>query len=226
MIIEQNGVIMIKNYGYGDDFVSINENDSRVRRTKRLIRQGLVELAKTKSVNKITVKELTDRVEINRGTFYLHYKDVYDLVDSIENELYDSFNVVISSITSEQVLKSPIDVCELFCNHFYEQIDAYSMLLGQHGDAQFAYKIGELFNVKVFEIFNEIFPNMDKAKYDFAYNYGKFGLVGLVTCWFTEHPDWTPRQVAEMWFNITMLGLWGILGEEGKEVLSNAHNYN
>ena len=72
--------------------MSINENDSRVRRTKKLIRQGLVELAKNKSISKITVKELTDCVDINRGTFYLHYKDVYDLVESIENELYDEFN--------------------------------------------------------------------------------------------------------------------------------------
>ena len=204
--------------------MSINENDSRVRRTKKLIRQGLVELARTKSVNKITVKELTDRVEINRGTFYLHYKDVYDLVESIENELYDSFNAVISSVTSEQVLKHPIEVCELFCNHFLEQFDAYSMLIGKNGDAQFAYKIGELFNERVLEIFENIFPNMNKEKYDFAYTYGKFGLIGLITCWFTKHPDWTPRQVAEMWFNITMLGLWGIIGEEGKEVLLNVHN--
>ncbi len=204
--------------------MSINENDSRVRRTKKLIRQGLVELSRTKSINKITVKELTDRVEINRGTFYLHYKDVYDLVDSIENELYESFNTLISSFTSNQLLKHPIDICEVFCNHFYEQIDAYSMLLGQHGDAQFAYKIGELLNSKVLEIFKNIFPNMDNTKYDFAYNYGKFGLVGLISCWFNEHPDWTPRQVAEMWFNITILGLWGILSDEGKEVLTNAYN--
>ncbi len=206
--------------------MSINENDSRVRRTKKLIRQGLVELGKTKSINKITVKELTDCVEVNRGTFYLHYKDVYDLIESIENELYDEFNEKISSFTSDELLKNPVDICETFCAHFYEHMDIYSVLLSQYGDAQFAHKIGELFNVKVFEIFNEIFPNMNKAKYDFAYTYGKFGLVGLVTCWFTEHPDWTPRQVAEMWFNITMLGLWGILGEEGKEVLINAHNSN
>ncbi|MBR5246990.1 MAG: TetR/AcrR family transcriptional regulator [Clostridia bacterium] len=204
--------------------MSINQNDTRVRRTKKLIRQGLVELSQIKSVNKITVKELTDRIEINRGTFYLHYKDVYDLVASIENELYNSFNSAITSVTSEQVLKHPIEVCELFCNHFYDQMDAYSMLLGKHGDAEFAHKIGSLFNEKVLEIFKEIFPNMDKAKYNFAFTYGKFGLVGLVTCWFTEHPDWTPHQVATMWFSLTLSGLWGILSDEGKEVLKNAHN--
>ena len=77
---------------------------------------------------------------------------------------------------------------------------------------------------KVYELFKNIFPNMDETKFDFAYTYGKFGLVGLTSCWFTKHPDYTPRQVAEMWFNITTLGLWGILSDEGKEVLKNAHD--
>ncbi len=201
-----------------------NDNDSRVRRTKKLIRQGLVELAKTKSINKITVKELTDLVEINRGTFYLHYKDVYDLVESLETELYDAFNAEISAITSNDLLKTPVEICEKICEHFNEHMDVYTMLMGEHGDAQFTYKIGNLLNEKVYELFITIFPNMDKAKYDFSYNFGKFGLVGLVYCWCSVHPEWSPRQVAEMWLSLTTLGLWGVLGEEGKEVLINAHN--
>ena len=79
--------------------MAINDNDIRVRRTKKLLRKGGAELGKTKSVNKITIKELTDLVEINRGTFYLHYKDVYDLVDSIENELYEELNQTVFNIT-------------------------------------------------------------------------------------------------------------------------------
>lgn len=204
--------------------MATNNNDSRVRRTKKFIRQGLVELSKIKRINKITVKELTDHVEINRGTFYLHYKDVYDLIESLENELYDEFNTKLSSYTGEQILKTPVEICEDFCAHFYEHMDVYSMLLGENGDAQFAHKIGNRLNEKVYEIFITIFPNMDKTKYDFVYNYSKFGLVGLTYCWFSEHPEWTPREVADMWLHLTTLGLWGILGEEGKEVLINAKN--
>ena len=55
--------------------------DSRVRRTKRLLKQGLTELMAQKSIKKITVRELSELVDINRGTFYLHYKDIYDLVE-------------------------------------------------------------------------------------------------------------------------------------------------
>ncbi len=204
--------------------MAINNEDSRVKRTKKLIRQGLVELGKTKRINKITVKELTDYIEINRGTFYLHYKDVYDLIESLENELYNDFDAKLSSYTGQSLLVTPIEICEDFCTHFYEHKDLYSTFLSTNGDAHFAYKIGERLNERVYDIFKSIFPKMDDTKYDFSYFYGKYGLIGIITCWFTEHPEWTPRQVAEIWFRLTTLGLWGILGEEGKEVLINAKN--
>ncbi len=202
----------------------VNDNDSRVKRTKKLIRKGLAELSKTKSITKVTVKELTDLIEINRGTFYLHYKDIYELVESLENELYNEFNSKISAITSEDILKSPIEICELFCEHLLEHMETYAMLMGEHGDAQFTHKIGELMNKKVYELFKNIFPNMNDTKYDFAYNYSKFGLIGLTNCWFTMHPEWTPKQVAEMWLNLTVAGLWGVIGDEAKGVLLNACN--
>lgn len=202
----------------------VNDNDSRVKRTKKLIRKGLAELAKTKSITKVTVKELTDLIEINRGTFYLHYKDIYELVEALENELYNEFDARISSITSEDILKNPVEICETFCEHLHEHMDTYSMLMGEHGDAQFTHKIGELMNKKVYELFKDIFPNMDDTKYDFAYNYGKFGLIGLTNCWFTMHPEWTSRQVAETWLSLTVAGIWGVLGDEAKGVLLNARN--
>lgn len=42
-----------------------------------------------KSIKEITVKELVDEVDINRSTFYLHYSDIYQMLESIENELMD-----------------------------------------------------------------------------------------------------------------------------------------
>ncbi len=201
-----------------------NDNDSRVKRTKKLIRHSLVELAKEKSINKITVKELTDHAEINRGTFYLHYKDVFDLVEALEKELYDKFESVLNSISSDELLLNPVDVCEVVCTHFWDHIDLYAMLMGENGDAKFTYELGEMFSEKVHMIFKSIFPTMNESKYDFAFYYGRLGLVGLVHCWMVLHPEWTPRHVAETWLHLTTLGLWGIINDEQKEVLLNARN--
>lgn len=204
--------------------MAANNNDIRVKRTKKLIRQGLVELSATKRINKITVKELTDYIEINRGTFYLHYKDVYDLIESLENELYADFDKKLASFTPEALLTSPVDVCEDLCFHFYEHRDLYTTFIGVNGDAHFAFKIGERFNASIHDLFKGLFPKMSGEDYDLAYTYAKFGLVGITHIWFTKYPEKSPREIAEMWLNMTHLGLWGILDDEGKEVLLNAEN--
>jgi AcrR family transcriptional regulator len=62
----------------------VKKEDRRVRRTKKLLTQALTELMQQKQVKEITVKELTDLADMNRGTFYLYYKDIYDMLESIE----------------------------------------------------------------------------------------------------------------------------------------------
>ena len=204
--------------------MAINDNDIRVRRTKKLLRHGIAELGKTKSIHKITVKELTDLVEINRGTFYLHYKDVYDLVDSVEDELCEEFDQTVLAVTPEDILHRPIDVLETFFEYFRTHKDIIGVLMGENGDAKFVYRFGQLMNTKIVEIFKGVFPNMSMEKYDFAYNYGKFGLIGILNCWSTHYAHFSSREIAEKALSLILGGLWGIIGDEAKEVLLNAHN--
>jgi AcrR family transcriptional regulator len=60
----------------GGDFV-----DRRIVKTKRLLENALVKLMIEKGFDKISIKDLTEEADINRGTFYLHYKDKYDLLE-------------------------------------------------------------------------------------------------------------------------------------------------
>ncbi len=53
--------------------------DRRKRKTKALLRQTLTRLLLEKDLKDITISELTELADINRGTFYLHYRDIYDL---------------------------------------------------------------------------------------------------------------------------------------------------
>ena len=61
--------------------------DMRVVKTRRAIRNALIELAEEKDVEKITVKELCERAEISKPAFYSHNGNIYDVVDEIENEV-------------------------------------------------------------------------------------------------------------------------------------------
>jgi AcrR family transcriptional regulator len=58
-----------------------------------------------KSIQDITVRELSDLVDINRATFYLHYKNVFDMVEQIENEMIENFHIgFLDSLTKSSFL--------------------------------------------------------------------------------------------------------------------------
>ena len=81
--------------------------DRRVRKTKALLLRGLIQLMETKDVQDISVKELSDLVDINRGTFYLHYSDVHDMLRQIEDELFVEFQGIIDrTLTPDSAIHS------------------------------------------------------------------------------------------------------------------------
>ena len=79
--------------------------DLRTERTKRSIANAFLELRKQKSIEKITVKELSELAFINKATFYTHYHDIYDLSDQLEDEFMDS--VIHEMPHPESILTTP-----------------------------------------------------------------------------------------------------------------------
>ena len=63
------------------------KEDRRIKKTKQLLKQGLIEIMFEKDIKNITIKELVEKVDINRSTFYLHYSDIYELLAEMENNL-------------------------------------------------------------------------------------------------------------------------------------------
>ena len=75
------------------------KTDRRVRKTKSQLRKGLAHLMKEKSIGEITVKELVDEVDINRSTFYLHYTDIYQMLQQIEEDALEEITQVMQNYT-------------------------------------------------------------------------------------------------------------------------------
>ena len=79
--------------------------DIRIEKTKRSIKNAFIELRSRKSLERITVKEVCEKAEINKSTFYSHYQDIYDLSDKLETEVVES---IIGSLNHpENLLKNP-----------------------------------------------------------------------------------------------------------------------
>ena len=64
--------------------------DRRSRRSRKLLKQGLLELMKEKRFSAISVRDVTDQMDLNRGTFYLHYPDTTALLRSLEEDMLSS----------------------------------------------------------------------------------------------------------------------------------------
>ena len=72
--------------------------DRRIMRTKTAIREALVALIQEKGFGALSVSDITSRADINRGTFYLHYKDKFDLLEQTEADIInDMENIVLQA---------------------------------------------------------------------------------------------------------------------------------
>ena len=98
--------------------------DLRQQRTKRSIVNAFLAMRSEKPLEKITVRELAERAEIHKATFYLHYHDVYELSEQLENEVIDSILRGLSDPTS--LLTDP----GRFNEELYCLLMAHESLLG------------------------------------------------------------------------------------------------
>ncbi|WP_248930025.1 TetR/AcrR family transcriptional regulator [Paenibacillus hamazuiensis] len=64
--------------------------DRRAKRSVRLIKQAFIELMGEKGFHSVTIQDITDRADVNRGTFYAHFPDKYALADSIIRENFQN----------------------------------------------------------------------------------------------------------------------------------------
>ena len=171
--------------------------DRRVRKTREQLKIGLAKLMERKSIREITVKELVEEVDINRSTFYLHYSDIYQMLDQIEEEMEQE---VISAIKN-----NPLDPLHATSYPFISQIftflsknrDICRALLGPNGDMNFVEKMEKLIGETVLQSLPERLP-VKESDVKYGYAFCLTGCIGLVRIWL-EHPEMdSPEHMAEV----------------------------
>ncbi|WP_270815612.1 TetR/AcrR family transcriptional regulator [Hungatella effluvii] len=79
--------------------------DLRIEKTHQSIVNAFIALRSGKPLEKITVKELCEKAQINKSTFYFHYADIYELSDSLETEIVTS--IINSLAHPEYMVENP-----------------------------------------------------------------------------------------------------------------------
>ena len=100
--------------------------DLRIQKTKNSIFSAFIELRAAKPLEKITIRELTQKANISKQTFYLHFKDIYDLSEYLEN---DAITSLVADIPNpDLIITDPAAAARLLCTAFITQGHLFNIL--------------------------------------------------------------------------------------------------
>ena len=175
--------------------------DRRVIKTRRQLKKGLAALMKEKSVNQITVKELVEEVDINRSTFYLHFKDIQDLLREIE----ENMEAQIKRAIEEHPIVSGNENAFYFIEDMFRVLDEEreisKALIGPNGDMGFIHRIEQIIKENSRGTLEKMFPGK-KEDLKYFYAFCLSGCLGLVKVWLNEGEEKSPDEMAQMTFNM------------------------
>ena len=184
--------------------------DRRIRKTKSLLWHGLAALMMERDIQDISVKRLTEYVDLNRSTFYIHYKDINQLLDSIENELMEEFREIIShNIDISNLYESNLQLLHDLYRDLLLNREIISALLGPHGDFQFIKKLKHILTERIEEIGKALNYSEEVLAYYSAFCFT--GCVGIIQQWIETDFEQSPEHIADITNRFMIHGMDAIL---------------
>ncbi|WP_083270867.1 TetR/AcrR family transcriptional regulator [Bacillus marinisedimentorum] len=189
--------------------------DKRIVRTRRMIRNALTELMMEKGFEGITVSDITAKADINRGTFYKHYRDKYDLLEQSENELLREIEAIV--IHTQQIGRhnamayiqknEPLPHVLQLVEYFLKNLSFIKTILGPKGDPSFQVKLKEVMKKNMLIHFE---GQLKKGKLlvpaDYLIAYVSSANLGVIQHWLENEIDQTPEEIALILSIVTILG--------------------
>ncbi|MEQ2399107.1 TetR/AcrR family transcriptional regulator [Merdimmobilis hominis] len=187
--------------------MNTKNDDRRVRKTKKALRQGLSELLLKKNIKDISVRELTDYVDIHRGTFYLHYRDIYDLYAQIEAETAQEVKGILERYTPEEVAGTPFPMILTLIEYIAENVSLCRMMLSQNGNMSFTKELSDIIYQKCIHDWMALFKESTMEQREFYGAYVVSGCIGVLRKWLDTGMAQTPERVATIIEKITVQGM-------------------
>ena len=162
------------------------KEDQRSILTKRLIKESFAKLLKDYPSDNISVSKLCEKAEINRGTFYLYYKDIYDLRYRMANDYLEDVKASIFTLLNKKNTTSTLADHEMILellNYLYENKLFTSALLGNNFDKRLIDEISNIGKSIVLLIYPNVFKNKEPEEYDNYYLYVSSGSIALIIRW-------------------------------------------
>lgn len=183
-------------------------NDHRVRVTRMLLRKAFLELLSRKPIHSISVRELCEEAGINRGTFYAHYKDIYDLREQIEAEMLSDFQKALEPLLAEKT--DSITLTEITAGIFHclrDNSDICAATLGKYGDRDFLVHLIDLGRDSCIKRYSEYFRSASLRDIEWFYTFVSAGCIALLQDWIDRGMTEPSDRIAAAAETIMMKGI-------------------
>lgn len=177
--------------------MTTSKEDRRVKFSKLFLKNSLIDLLETKSISKITIKEICEHADINRATFYAHFSDQYDLLKSIEEDYIKNILKDVDTHVKDKDETNTVILTEGILIYIYNNAKMSRILLSNRGDIHFQQRIMELVHNSIVSRVSDT-QNTDQEKAQYISAYVISGCVGIIQAWFENGLRKSPREVAEI----------------------------
>ena len=189
--------------------------DRRSIRTRRALRQALIALILEKGYESITVQDITDRADLNRGTLYLHYRDKQDLLLSSSN---DAYNELLAQFTPISAQNLSLDISErhltIVFQHVAANADYYRVMLVEYGVPAFITRLRHLVSqvsLERLEALRMLVPSKPFPS-ELIAGFSGGAIIGVLEWWLENDMPMTAEELARYTVQLTVSGLYPTLG--------------
>ncbi len=185
------------------------KEDRRIRITKLAIRESLIELMQDQPISKISVKMLCEAADINRSTFYAHYRDQYDLLKAIQQEIIADVKAQVFSAQFAEASDSSISVLVQVLEYGKANAALLKVLLSENGDTSFQYELMQLAQEKLVEEFQGE-RSLPPRTIQYLKRFALDGLLSIMRHWLDENCADDPQMLASLMVRLIVYGTNGL----------------
>jgi AcrR family transcriptional regulator len=169
-----------------------------------VLKRSLLELLRVQPIDKVTVKDICEKADINRGTFYTHYTDPFDLLTQIENELFDEILVYIqSSLKADAISGLLVRIFE----SILKNSDLCKVLFGDFGDKAFLNRIMYVARDGSVAAWKKMIPAVRDEQMELLYLFYANGCVAIIQHWVLSGMKESPQELSAMIEKLSLQGL-------------------
>ena len=187
------------------------ENHSS-EKTRALLMSCLLRILRDKPVSAVKVSDLCRMADISRGTFYFHYKDIYDMMDKEEDVIFKQFSDVVNRYTGNDLVTSPPDLFTTFFQLILDYESFCAVLFGPNGDRQFLEKCKQTVGNVVILMLRDLDLGNDESKNRYIKSYVVNGFLGITESWLDSGCIETPAEMSAL-----AMSLLSPLGEKQRQ---------